>query len=227
MTRPGAMGPDGLQRRELLLGTAVVLVASACGSRAQPTRRAGEAGGVRPRPDLYVCEGCDGALERPAASLGAHEQIAPAGEPGERMRIQGTVYQADGVTPAANVVVYAHHTDSAGSYSRGSPETEWSRRHGLLRGWVRTGADGRYSFDTVKPGVYSNRSNPAHVHLMILEPGRRPYWIDDIVFAGEFGVTDEYRRERQNRGGNGIVTLRRTDGVLVARRDITLEPHPG
>ncbi len=227
MSQPVAVGPDRLRRRELLLGAAVVLAASSCGSRAQQAQRARNASGVRvPHADLYVCEGCEGALERPAGSLAPYAQIAPAGEAGERMRIEGVVYQAERATPAANIVVYAHHTDTGGTYSRGAPATEWSRRHGLLRGWVRTGADGRYSFDTVKPGVYPNRSDPAHVHLTILEPGRRPYWIDDIVFAGEFGVTDEYRRERQNRGGSGIVTLQRARGVLVARRDIVLEPHP-
>jgi protocatechuate 3,4-dioxygenase beta subunit len=143
------------------------------------------------------------------------------------MRIDGVVYRTDGTTPAAGVIVYAYHTDSGGLYSRGTPNSEWSRRHGLLRGWVRTGADGRYGFDTVKPGVYPDRTDPAHVHLTILEPGKRPYWIDDIVFAGEFGVTERYGLERQNRGGGGIVTLRKTGGVLVARRDIVLEPHPG
>jgi protocatechuate 3,4-dioxygenase, beta subunit len=67
---------------------------------------------------------------------------------------------------------------------------------------------------------------PAHVHLFVGEPGRRPYWIDDVVFAGEFGVTPAYRARAENRGGDGIVTLARQDGVLLARRDILLEPHP-
>lgn len=142
------------------------------------------------------------------------------------MQIGGVVYKPDGRTPASNVVVYAYQTDAGGRYSRGTPETEWSRRHGLLRGWVRTGSDGRYAFDTIKPGPYPDRQFPAHVHLTVLEPGRPPYWIDDIVFAGEFGVTDTYRRERENRGGDGIVTLTRNGGVLLARRNIILETHP-
>jgi protocatechuate 3,4-dioxygenase beta subunit len=141
------------------------------------------------------------------------------------MRIEGVVYRPDG-TPAPDVVVYAYHTDSGGLYSRGTPETEASRRHGLLRGWVRTGPTGRYSFDTVKPGPYPGQSIPAHIHLTVLEPGRRPYWIDDIVFAGERGVTEQYRRERENRGGNGITNVTRRNGLLVARRDIVLEVHP-
>ena len=134
---------------------------------------------------------------------------------------------ADGVTPATGVVIYAYQTNAEGLYANGVPGTEASRRHGRLRGWIVTGADGRYAFDTIKPGPYPDRTLPAHVHLTVLEPGRQPYWIDDIVFDGEFGVTDAYRRSMVNQGGNGIVRLARTPGgVLLARRDIVLERHP-
>lgn len=153
-------------------------------------------------------------------------RIAGPNEPGERLQITGTVFQADSRKPSPGIIVYAYHTDAAGLYSRGTPETEWSRRHGLLRGWARTGADGRYSFETVKPAPYPGRRDPAHVHLTVLEQGRRPYWIDDIVFDGDFGVDDAYRRERENRGGSGIVRLARQDAGWLARRDIVLERHP-
>jgi protocatechuate 3,4-dioxygenase beta subunit len=215
----------GVGRRTVLYGAVALLAGSACGSRGQKSGNAPATEARMPRPDLYACEGCEGALERPAASLGPEARIAAPDEPGERMRIEGTVYRTDGRTPAENVVIYAYPTDAGGRYSRGTPGTEASRRHGLLRGWVRTGADGRYGFDTVKPGPYPGETIPAHVHLTVLEPGRPPYWIDDIVFAGEFGVTDAYRRASENRGGNGIVALVREGGRLVARRDIVLEPH--
>ncbi len=143
------------------------------------------------------------------------------------MTIRGVVYASDGATPAEGIVVYAHHTNADGLYANGSLETEWSRRHGRLRAWVKTGADGRYEFATIKPAPYPDRTNPAHVHLMILEPGRRPYWIDEIVFAGEFGVTQSYRAGRELRGGSGIVNLTRESGRWLAMRDITLERHPG
>ena len=213
-------------RRVFLTGAGSLLVTAAC--RAKPTgatsssrRDAGH-----PRPDLYACEGCEGALERDSAALLPHAIIAPPGEAGERLRIEGRVLQKDRRTPAEDVVLYAYHTDAGGRYSRGAGSTQASRRHGLLRGWVRTRADGRYSFDTIKPAPYPGERLPAHIHLTVLESGRRPYWIDDIVFEGEFGVTDDYRRERENRGGDGIVRLSRENGILIARRDIVLETHP-
>ncbi len=220
-----------LSRRQILTGAAALFAIPACTSSV-PESFAGNRSGTGPRPapparaDLYNCEGCEGTLERPAANLPTFVRIAPNGEPGELMRIEGVVYQADGFTPAPDVVIYAHHTDVTGLYSRGTPETESSRRHGLLRGWVKTGADGHYGYLTIKPAPYPDMTMPAHVHLMVAEPGRRPYYIDDIVFDGEYGVDDSYRSRMEYRGGNGIVRLLREDALLVARRDIVLERHP-
>ena len=183
--------------------------------------------GPTARPDLYACEGCEAVAERDPASLTWETRIAPAAEPGEPMRIEGRVLQADGRTPAPNVVIYAHQTNAEGLYANGTDESEWSRRNGRLRGWVRTDPEGHYAFDTIKPAPYPDRTMPAHVHLMIGEAGRRPYYIDDIVFDGEFGVTPTYRKHQELRGGSGIVTLKRgPDGRWIAHRDIFLEIHP-
>ncbi len=204
----------------MLLGLAGCGVAGAQDDDAAP-------GAGKARADLYQCEGCEGALEADVASLASHADMAPAGEPGEPLRIEGTVYAAGGKSPAEGVVIYAYQTNAAGLYAGGTPETEASRRHGRLRGWVRTGADGRYSFGTIKPAPYPDDTIPAHVHFTILEPGKRPYWIDDIVFDGEFGVTDAYRRSVTNKGGNGIIPATRdARGVWQVTRDIILERHP-
>jgi len=184
------------------------------------------AAGAAHRADLYQCEGCEGALERPAATLASAMRIAAPEEPGEAFLMEGTVFAADKVTSAPGVVVYAYHTNAAGLYANGASATTWSRRHGRLRGWVKTDAAGRYAFRSIKPAPYPNATMPAHVHLTVLEPGRRPYWIDDIVFDGEFGVSAAYRSAREDRGGNGIVRLSRANGVWRAERHIILERHP-
>ncbi len=206
-----------------LLGGSVTAVAvHAC--RPGPSAALPPRGGRR---DLYDCEGCKGAAERDPQTLESSAQIASPGEPGGRLLLRGRVLRPDGRTPASGVVVYAYHTNAEGLYAGGSAESEWSRRHGRLRGWVRTGSDGRYEFRTIKPAPYPSRSDPAHIHFTVLEPGRPPYWIDDVVFAGEFGVDARYRSERENRGGPGIVELQRTsDGTWLAKRNIVLEVHP-
>lgn len=82
--------------------------------------------------------------------------MGPANEPGEVMRIGGRVLHPDGKTPAPGVIIYAYQTNAEGLYANGTAETEWSRRHGRLRGWARTNAAGRYAFDTIKPAPYPN-----------------------------------------------------------------------
>lgn len=177
-----------------------------------------------PRAGLYDCEGCEAVAERAADDLPPLVKLAADDEPGERMVLTGRVVTPEGA-PAPGVVVYAHHADADGLYSRGSAESIWSRRHGLLRGWAKTDAGGVYGFDTIKPAPYPDLSMPAHVHLFIGEPGHPPYYIDDVVFDGAYGVDDAYRTRMENRGGSGIVTLTREAGVWRAVRDITLEPH--
>ena len=185
------------------------------------------AGTAFSRPNLYQCEGCEGAEERDRATLGWQTQIGPGIDHGESLRIEGRILSAADRRPVGGVVIYAYQTNSKGLYANGSRETEAARRHGRLRGWVVSGADGRYRFDTIKPAPYPDATLPAHVHFTVLELGRRPYWIDDVVFAGEFGVTDAYRQSMVNQGGNGIVTLTRdSEGRWLARRDIILETHP-
>jgi len=77
----------------------------------------------------------------------------------------------------------------------------------------------------VLPGIYPSRTDPAHIHVTLKEPGRKEYWIDEIVFTDDPLVTDRYRARMQDRGGSGIVTPRRDEsGTWIVRRDITLEP---
>lgn len=142
------------------------------------------------------------------------------------MLLTGRVMNAAGDGPVEGVIIYAHHTNAQGYYANGTLETEWSRRHGRLRGWVRTDAEGRYAFDTIKPAPYPDLTEPAHVHLYIKEPAHPPYYIDDVVFDGEIAVTPAYRARQGLRGGDGVIQLSRDpDGRWLAQRDIRLEQH--
>lgn len=219
----------GLSRRTTLITlaggatAALAYAAHAIGSRIEFTPVGNK---PQARADLYNCEGCEAVAERDPTAIPAVVQLAAPDEPGERMTLTGRVTTPDG-KPASGVIIYAHHTNAAGLYANGTNDTLWSRRHGRLRGWARTGADGVYTFHTIKPAPYPDRTMPAHIHLFIGEPGRRPYYIDDVVFIGEFRVTPAYRDAQEFRGGSGMVELNKTEaGVLLARRDIRLERHP-
>lgn len=179
---------------------------------------------AEPLPD---CEWC-GAAEAPA-ELDAEMRLAGPGsdfpdEPGEPLVITGTVVEADGETPAAGVLIYAYHTNNRGIYETVGGETGNGRRHGHLRGWLRTGEDGRYRIVTVRPGSYPDSSNPQHVHMTVTPPGGEETWIDSIHFGDDPLLTPARRSRLRNRGGSGVVTVRRDeDGTLHAVRDVILD----
>jgi protocatechuate 3,4-dioxygenase beta subunit len=162
------------------------------------------------------CEDCEIAQRGMPAEPGPVARIAPIGEPGEPMVLEGVVRSADG-KPAAGIVVYGYHTNAKGRY----PGRD--ARHGDLRGWARTGADGRYRFETIRPGAYPGRRDPQHIHLHVIEPGRGTYYIDDVLFADDPRLTPERRARLAGRGGSGVTTPERdADGTWRVRRDIVL-----
>lgn len=164
------------------------------------------------------CDGCESVFEGlPYGSLDSSGRIAPSDERGEAMRIRGVVRDQQ-KRPVAGVIVYAYQTDASGIYP---PSTT---RHGRLRGWVRSDAEGRYQFDTIRPGGYPNTTIPQHVHLHVIEPGRATYYIDEMVFSDDPRLTPEQRRQLvTGRGGPGLVTpVRDPAGVWNVTRDIVL-----
>lgn len=188
---------------------------------AEPQSGAGGTGG-----EVIVggpCEGCGEVFNGMPEVLADSAVIAPPGEPGERMTIRGAVRRADG-SAAPGVIVYAYHTDAKGVYP---PEAVGERRaseHGRLRGWVRTGPDGRYAFSTIRPMGYPNGRAPQHVHMHVIEPGRCTYYIDDVMFLDDPRVpAEELRRHARGRGGAAILRPERASaGEWVVTRDIRL-----
>ncbi len=169
------------------------------------------------------CEGC-GAQDAPS-TLAWHARIAPNGEPGQPLIIEGLV-RTRGGAPAGGVLLYAYHTNANGVYPRRGDETGSARRHGYLRGWVRTDPSGRYRFATIKPEPYPVRfpgiGAPAHVHVTVTPPGQSEYHIDAVHFEGDRHLTSAMRARLQNNGGSGIVRLLRAGDTLHAVRHITL-----
>lgn len=171
---------------------------------------------------LPECEWC-GATEAPE-ELDWRSRIAPEGEAGEPLVLTGTVYAEDGETPMPGVVIYAYHTDAEGIYRKEGGETGNGQRHGVLRGWVETGDDGRYRFDTIRPASYPDSTTSQHIHMSVLPPEGEERWIDSVKFTDDPLLTDRERDRSQNRGGPGIVTPRRNeDGTWQAERDIILD----
>ena len=169
------------------------------------------------------CEGCEAIHESPVPfdSLKNMSWLPDWNEQGPKLAVNGTVYNADG-SPAPNVVVYIYHTDQKGVYPTKGDEKGWGKRHGYLRGWMKTNEKGEYKFFTLRPAAYPGRQDPQHIHVTIKEPGKNEYWIDEYVFDDDPLLTDKQRKASENRGGSGILVLKDVGNMLKAERNIYL-----
>ncbi|MGH9841841.1 MAG: intradiol ring-cleavage dioxygenase, partial [Blastocatellia bacterium] len=52
------------------------------------------------------CDGCELIFDGMPKQLNWETTVSGAGEPGEPMEIGGTIYKADGKTPAVGVILY-------------------------------------------------------------------------------------------------------------------------
>jgi protocatechuate 3,4-dioxygenase beta subunit len=122
----------------------------------------------------------DAQRARPA-KLSASARIAPESEPGTALVVHGRAFAADGRTPLAGAVVFAYHTDRQGVYDRpGTPAHSWR-----LKGWAKTGDDGRFEFRTIRPGPYPGRQTAAHIHLILFTADGARYHTGDVLFEGD------------------------------------------
>ena len=147
----------------------------------------------------------------------ADAQIAPAFEPGERLQIVFRVVDADG-KPQVGMKVSAMQADANGLYNPGG----WNRRTPRLSTLAWTDRDGRIVFDTIRPGPYPRRSEPAHVHFSVhigRGSGFRTLW-----FEGDPLLTAE-RRSWADRDEETVVVALQHDGKLVRAEHTFVVPR--
>ncbi|MCZ6594640.1 MAG: intradiol ring-cleavage dioxygenase [Bacteroidetes bacterium] len=169
------------------------------------------------------CEGCEAIFEYGNKNLMAIDTLPDFHEEGPKIKVTGTIYHNDGTTPAEDVILYIYHTDQLGIYATKGGETGWAKRHGYIRGWVKTNKDGKYSFYTLKPGVYPSRISPAHIHPTILEPGGKYYWLGSYHFDGDTLLTkNEIAPESPRGGSSGLLFLKMEGDIWVGSRDFIL-----
>lgn len=171
------------------------------------------------RPVGGGCENCELIYEGMPQAMRNADTAPDWNEPGPKLRVSGTVFQNDGRTRAAGVIVYYYHTDQSGLYAK---RTAADPVHGYIRGWVRTGVDGRYSIYTNRPAPYPDSSMPAHIHMLVREPGLQVYYIDELVFDDDPLLTDKKRQALENRGGSGILHVASDGATQIAVHDIVL-----
>jgi len=202
--------------KQLLFFAIAITIASAGCSQATNQKNTKHVGGN--------CEGCEAIYEGsvPFEKLTNSATLPDYNESGPKMEISGIVYQRDGKTPAKDVVLYVYHTDQTGHYTPAPDAKGWGKRHGRIRGWLKTDKSGFYHFYTLKPAAYPGTNIPAHIHPTIKEADKNEYYIDEYLFEGDPFLTASQRSKQELRGGSGIITLEKKGNMFYGKRNITL-----
>jgi protocatechuate 3,4-dioxygenase beta subunit len=143
-------------------------------------------------------------------------------EPGQPLIVSGTIYSPDGRQPLEGITLYVYQTDATGRYSTSGGDNRNTRIHGQMK----TNAQGRYEFRTIRPVSYPGTRIPAHIHAYVSGPGYPEYWIDEYHFDDDPFVTSEMRQKVSSLTGTFspiIKTTKGSDGILRATRDIKIE----
>ena len=151
--------------------------------------------------------------------------VAPPSEPGDRMEVAGIVYAADGRTPIGSASVYVYQTDARGYYR---PDDPMGNRNPRLMALLRTDAQGRYSYRTIRPGSYPGTRVPQHIHYEVAAKGHGTR-IFEIVFEDDPFVSARIRADAARPGSiYAVQSLQRgTDGVGRLTQDIVLPAEGG
>lgn len=146
--------------------------------------------------------------------------VAPNGEPGQRLAVSGFVYAADGRTPIASASVYVYQTDARGYYR---PDDAMGNRNPRLMSLLRTDGQGRYSYGTIRPGSYPGTRVPQHIHYEVTADGHGTR-IFEIVFEDDPFMSPQIREDAARPGS--IYALQRVlpgpGGVGRIAQDVVL-----
>jgi len=171
------------------------------------------------------CEGCEAIYEYGTKTLKSSDTLPEFSISTQKIKISGIVFELDGKTPAKDVILYVYHTNAKGKYPTRTSSKGWGKRHGYLRGWLKTDSHGAYEFFTSRPASYPNSNLPQHIHITVKEPNKKEYYIEDFYFADDPNLTENIRVRKNARGGSGVITLQGKGVVKVAKRNITLGLH--
>ena len=140
--------------------------------------------------------------------------LASTSEPGPRLRVHGTVRNADG-RPLPGALLYVYQTSAKGWYSDKAPHISGNSSdflHARLFAYLRTDAAGRYELHTIRPAGYPATDLPAHIHVGIEAAGDPPRTrVTEIRFDDDPRLTPQWR-ERSRQEGALIVPVQREAG---------------
>ena len=138
----------------------------------------------------------------------------------DKIKISGTIYLADGVTPANGIEFFIFQPDENGNYCL---KRESDKRYVHHKATIKTDVDGKYTFYTFIPGIVHRSGALRHIHSVIKEDGKEAYDLNSFYFDNDPLLT-KFRLKRLVKKGRdkSILKVEKKDDMYVATRDIVL-----
>ena len=138
-----------------------------------------------------------------------------------KLKISGTIYKSDGVTPAKDIILYIEQADENGDFDvRKRDDIKYVHN----RGWIKTDSNGNYTFYTYIPGNDRRYNQMQQLFPIIKEPAKPEYEIATFLFD-EDPLLSKLCRKRMAKKGDitRILKLKKENGLFVTRKDIILQ----
>lgn len=138
----------------------------------------------------------------------------------DKLKITGIIYESDGITPAKDVILYVCQSNEFGDYEMKRDENR--KRYVHHRAWVKTDADGRYTFYTFMPGKNRDVKELKQIQRIIKVPGKKEYKMNSFFFKNDPLIADLSLACRAGTVAS-MIDLKKQGNMFVATRDIKLE----
>lgn len=169
------------------------------------------------------------------ANAPARACLARTGEPGESLSIAGTVSNCRQPLPGVRLEVWqATHSGCYIHPSMACDDAPGDDGEARLWGVLVSDAEGRFAFDTIKPGRYLNgsRYRPSHIHFRVTAPGKRVFadgqdnFFTQLYFAGDPFIAGDYAADHPGAASRIIPLSREAGGPWRGTFDINLPAVP-
>jgi len=155
-----------------------------------------------------------------ALQLSATDSIPDFETKKQKLKITGTIYKSDGVTPAEGVILYIEQADEDGDFDLRKHN---DKRYAHHRGWVKTDANGRFTIYTFVPGNDRRYNQLSQLFPAIKEPSRPSYNLESFLFDDDSLLTKVCRKKIAKKGDpTRILKPVLKDGLLIVEKNIVL-----
>ncbi|WP_460218861.1 hypothetical protein [Psychroserpens sp. MEBiC05023] len=137
-----------------------------------------------------------------------------------KLKISGTIYESDGITPAKDVILYIEQADEDGDFDLRDTK---DKRYVHHRAWIKTDANGKYTFFTFVPGNDRRYNQLQQLFPSIKEPSKPEYDIASFLFDDDPLLSKLCRKRMAKKGDpTRILKPKKVEGLLVVEKDIIL-----